>query len=108
LAVGASWAATSTTSEVRSILEALQFTVAEPKPGIYHVTVPSWRATKDISIKDDLVEEVGRMLGYISITPTPPAVPRRRRQRTPSANFLVSSAVSRPGRVSMKRTTTPS
>jgi phenylalanyl-tRNA synthetase beta chain len=63
------------TSEVRSILEALQFTVAEPKPGIFHVTVPSWRATKDISIKDDLVEEVGRMLGYISITPTPPAVP---------------------------------
>ncbi len=33
------------------------------------VTPPSWRATKDISIKDDLVEEVGRMIGYGSITP---------------------------------------
>ena len=33
------------------------------------MTVPSWRATKDISIKDDLVEEVGRMIGYDSITP---------------------------------------
>jgi phenylalanyl-tRNA synthetase beta chain len=36
------------------------------------VTVPSWRATKDISIADDLVEEVGRMIGYGSITPTAP------------------------------------
>jgi phenylalanyl-tRNA synthetase beta chain len=62
-------------AEVTSILEALQFTVTEPQPEILHVTVPSWRATKDISIKEDLVEEVGRMLGYISITPTAPAVP---------------------------------
>jgi phenylalanyl-tRNA synthetase beta chain len=37
--------------------------------------VPSWRATKDISIKDDLVEEVGRMIGYDSITPAAPLVP---------------------------------
>jgi phenylalanyl-tRNA synthetase beta chain len=38
------------------------------------VTVPSWRATKDITIKDDLVEEVGRMVGYASITPEAPKV----------------------------------
>ncbi|SPE43243.1 Phenylalanine--tRNA ligase beta subunit (fragment) [Candidatus Sulfopaludibacter sp. SbA3] len=37
--------------------------------------MPSWRATKDISIKDDLVEEVGRMVGYDSITPQAPLVP---------------------------------
>jgi phenylalanyl-tRNA synthetase beta chain len=36
--------------------------------------VPSWRATKDVAIKDDLVEEVGRMVGYDSITPTAPLV----------------------------------
>ena len=42
--------------------------------GVFSVTVPSWRATKDISIKDDLVEEVGRMIGYGSITPTVAAV----------------------------------
>ena len=29
-----------------------------------HVNVPSFRATKDISIKEDLVEEVARMLNY--------------------------------------------
>jgi phenylalanyl-tRNA synthetase beta chain len=47
--------------------------------------VPSWRATKDISSKADLVEEVGRIIGYGEITPTapllaavvPPASPAR-------------------------------
>lgn len=61
--------------QVRSILEALQFGVTEPAPRVFSVTVPSWRATKDISMKDDLVEEVGRMIGYASITPQAPAVP---------------------------------
>ena len=35
------------------------------------VTVPSWRATKDVSIKQDLVEEVARICGYDNITPAP-------------------------------------
>jgi phenylalanyl-tRNA synthetase beta chain len=61
--------------EVRRILERLEFTVAEPRAGAFAVTVPSWRATKDIAIKDDLVEEVGRMVGYRSIPPKPPLVP---------------------------------
>ncbi len=60
--------------EVRSILESLKFGVQEPAPGHFLVTVPSWRATKDISIKDDLLEEVGRMVGYESITPTAPLI----------------------------------
>lgn len=30
----------------------------------FNVTVPSWRATKDISLKADLVEEVSRIYGY--------------------------------------------
>lgn len=62
-------------AEVRRILERLSFGVSEPKRGVLSVTVPSWRATKDISIKDDLVEEVGRMVGYDSITPRAPLVP---------------------------------
>ena len=56
--------------EVRGILERLQFTVSDD----FTVTVPSWRATKDISVADDLVEEVGRMIGYESIPPAAPAV----------------------------------
>lgn len=61
--------------EVRDILERLQFGVAADGPGTLMVTVPSWRATKDVSIKDDLVEEVGRMVGYDSITPQAPLIP---------------------------------
>jgi phenylalanyl-tRNA synthetase beta chain len=75
-------------AEVRGILESLGFGVAEARSGVFAVTVPSWRATKDIAIKDDLVEEVGRMVGYDSITPTapllsasvPPSNPERRFQ----------------------------
>jgi phenylalanyl-tRNA synthetase beta chain len=60
--------------EVRSILESLGFGVVENAPGVFAVTIPSWRATKDISLKDDLLEEVGRMIGYDSITPTAPLI----------------------------------
>lgn len=31
------------------------------------VKVPSWRATKDVSIKEDVVEELGRVYGYDKI-----------------------------------------
>lgn len=61
--------------EVRQILEALQFGVEEPRAGVLSVRVPTWRATKDISLKDDLVEEVGRMIGYASIPPAAPLLP---------------------------------
>jgi phenylalanyl-tRNA synthetase beta chain len=60
--------------EVRTILQRLEFGVTESRPGVFSVTVPSWRATKDISMRDDLVEEVGRMIGYDSITPAAPLV----------------------------------
>lgn len=36
-----------------------------------HVVVPSYRATKDVSIKEDLVEEVARIFGYDNIKPKP-------------------------------------
>jgi phenylalanyl-tRNA synthetase beta chain len=60
---------------VRDILERLEFGVSEPEPRVFSIDVPSWRATKDVSIKDDLVEEVGRMIGYVSIEPKAPEVP---------------------------------
>ena len=37
----------------------------------FSVKVPSWRATKDISIKEDLVEEIGRINGYEQVPNTP-------------------------------------
>ncbi|MCC7175320.1 MAG: phenylalanine--tRNA ligase subunit beta [Bryobacterales bacterium] len=62
-------------AEVVRILERLEFGVKETAPRILSVTVPTWRATRDVSIKDDLVEEVGRMIGYDSIPIQAPALP---------------------------------
>ncbi len=76
-----------TAAETRNILESLQFGVTEPRPGVFAVTVPSWRATKDISVKDDLVEEVGRMVGYDSITPVAPLVPAKVPPANPERRF---------------------
>ncbi len=61
-------------AEIRDILERLAFGVRESGPRVFTVTIPSWRATKDVSLEDDLVEEVGRMVGYDSIQPTAPEV----------------------------------
>lgn len=49
------------------ILQALGFGVQYDTSGIYTVVIPSYRATKDIAIKEDIVEEVGRSIGYNSI-----------------------------------------
>jgi phenylalanyl-tRNA synthetase beta chain len=62
------------TDEVTNIFKALAFGVEQTSPRQLLLTVPSWRATKDISIPEDLVEEIGRMVGYASITPQAPAV----------------------------------
>ena len=62
-------------SEVREILASLEFGVTEPTPGMLSVSVPTWRATKDITIKDDLLEEIGRMVGYATVPPTAPLRP---------------------------------
>lgn len=51
------------TKEVLDILHRLGFGTKE-KDGDVVVTVPSWRATRDITIPEDLVEEVARMHGY--------------------------------------------
>lgn len=51
-------------------LKALEFKV-EDRGNVIHVDVPSFRATKDISIKEDLVEEVARLYGYDNIQPKP-------------------------------------
>jgi phenylalanyl-tRNA synthetase beta chain len=42
---------------------------------VYVITVPSFRATKDISIAEDIVEEVGRSIGYDTFIRVMPALP---------------------------------
>ncbi len=48
-------------------LKSLGFGVIEEKAGELSVEIPSWRATKDISSQEDLVEEVLRIYGYNNI-----------------------------------------
>ena len=52
-----------TGDEIRTKLELLGFDTAI-QGDTMHVTAPSWRSTGDISIKDDVMEEVARMYGY--------------------------------------------
>ena len=52
-----------TNEEIRNKLELLGFDVAIDGDNM-HVTAPTWRSTGDISIKDDVMEEVARMYGY--------------------------------------------
>lgn len=53
---------------VQKILEKISFGVQlthdENGNVCYEITVPSFRATKDITIPEDIVEEVGRFFGY--------------------------------------------
>jgi phenylalanyl-tRNA synthetase beta chain len=74
-------------NEVRGILESLEFGVEESGPREFRVHVPSWRATKDVTIKDDLAEEVGRMIGYGTITPQAPLAPARVPPANPERTF---------------------
>ena len=80
--------------EVRPILESLQFRfVGMFQSGTFKrfsFAIPSWRATKDITLPEDLVEEVGRMIGYDSIPPTPPLVPCAPSFDPPEREFLRS------------------
>lgn len=50
-------------------LVALGFNMEKVDGDNLTVVVPSYRATKDISIKEDLVEEIARMFGYDNIVP---------------------------------------
>lgn len=64
-----------TTRRVRESLERLGFGVQGEDLETWTVSVPSWRATKDVSIEEDLVEEVGRIYGYDNIKPFAPSWP---------------------------------
>lgn len=59
---------------IRDILERLGFRVVGDPAGnidLYDVHVPSFRATKDVTIEQDLVEEIGRIHRYGNIDEAP-------------------------------------
>lgn len=54
---------------ILNILQSLEFKLLSNKNGEYEFEVPTFRATKDINGKADLVEEITRIYGYDNITP---------------------------------------
>jgi len=57
-----------------SILKSLGFEV-KTNGNEFEIQVPSYRATKDVSIKADIVEEITRVFGYDNITALPTLQP---------------------------------
>ncbi len=64
-----------TGEEVRELLKALGFRLELQEDGDeVLVHVPSWRSTGDVSLPDDILEEVARMIGYENFTLKAPQV----------------------------------
>ncbi|MEZ5990508.1 MAG: phenylalanine--tRNA ligase subunit beta [Planctomycetota bacterium] len=77
---------------VRGHLEPLGFAVEAGGAGALEVTVPSWRATKDVTIEEDLVEELGRCHGYDNIPPAAPLQPVQVPYRDPELELVARIA----------------
>jgi len=60
--------------KITDILERLGFALVSSKNGSVKITVPSWRATKDIHLAEDIVEEVIRILGYETVSASLPTL----------------------------------
>ncbi len=66
--------------DIKTILESAHYKVIVTKKNddqAFTITVPSYRATKDIKIKEDIVEEVGRLYGYEHIPEKLPVVAKK-------------------------------
>ena len=57
-----------TCQHIENTLTALGFKVVT-EGETFTVTVPSWRATKDVTLKADLIEEITRIYGYDNFAP---------------------------------------
>lgn len=53
--------------QIEETLIALGFKVTR-KQDVFRVIVPSWRATKDVTMKADIIEEITRIYGYDNFT----------------------------------------
>lgn len=82
--------------QIIEILTRLGFEVKNKKSEFLTVKIPTWRATKDVALVEDVVEEVARIFGYDNIPSTlptfsivPPEVNKVRRLERAVKNILV-------------------
>lgn len=69
--MNAAMGTTFTTEDIVTTLRNVEFDVSVNEAGVINAVPPYWRA--DIHISEDLDEEVGRLNGFDSITPTLPS-----------------------------------
>jgi len=99
---------TMVAEEMVGILTRLGFGVKATKKGVLTVRVPSWRATGDVSIAEDVIEEIARVHGYDTIVPVLPTIaveppqPNRTRQIERQIKNLLAGA---PGLTELSRYT---
>ncbi len=75
---------------ILSTLRSLGFG-AELAGETFTVQVPSWRATKDVTIKADIIEEITRIYGYDNFnisTTLSPLYPQKKSQENKTDNFV--------------------
>ena len=76
--------------EIMKTLTGLGFKVSAEN-NVFNLTVPSWRSTKDVTLKADIIEEITRIYGYdnFNITTTlSPVAPVRRTEENLADNFV--------------------
>ncbi len=73
-------------SRIEQIISSLGFDIKKDG-SVLNIRVPHYRATKDISIPADIVEEVGRIYGYDNISPSSPFVPCMPPEGNPKRTF---------------------
>ncbi len=59
--------------EIINTLDHLGFKLEEKNNGLL-ITIPSWRAVKDVKIKEDILEEIARIYGYDKIQASLPSL----------------------------------
>jgi len=59
--------------QIINILERLGFGVEKNEDNL-NITIPTWRAAKDVSIKEDILEEIVRIYGYDNIVTATPLI----------------------------------
>ena len=82
---------------ILTTLRSLGFKV-EVEGETFQVTVPSWRATKDVTLKADLIEEITRIYGYdnfLPVTAVAPQFPVRMQEEKSVENRLKDILVKR-------------
>lgn len=73
--------------EVEDLLKPLGFQTKTLDHNQVEVAVPSWRATGDITMAADLVEEVARMIGYENFEPIDPTIQLHEAVKAPALDL---------------------